>query len=97
MRLRVDTERITPSFLIDLLQTNALRPQMLARAKRAINQSSINQQDIKALQIPLPPLSLQRAFVAKATTAQGIAKLQASAMMKAQPAFDALLHKAFAA
>lgn len=96
MRLRLDTTRITQRFAIVSLQTDAVRKQILASAKHAINQSSINQQDVKALRFSLPPIELQRQFAAKAEAVRGIASQQATALATAQATFDALLHRSFA-
>lgn len=95
MRLRLDTTRITQSFAIASLQTDAVRKQILASAKHAINQSSINQQDVKALRFSLPPIELQRQFAAKADAVRGIAAQQTAALATAQATFDALLHQFF--
>lgn len=95
MRFAINESRITPHYLIDLLQTKALRQQILSRAKHAINQSSINQQDVKALRIPVPLTSLQHQFAAKADAVRAIATQQAAALTTAQATFDALLHRAF--
>lgn len=96
MRFAVDQERLLPGYLIALLQTQAIREQILSSAKHAINQSSINQQDVKALRVPLPPVAAQRAFVDLAASATSILRMQERALAKAQAAFDALLHRSFA-
>jgi type I restriction enzyme S subunit len=96
MRLRIDTARIAPGYVIALLQTEAIRSQILARAKHAINQSSINQQDVKVLRVPLPSLELQRRFIGRAEAVRGIVTRQSAALATAQATFDALLHQAFA-
>ena len=96
MRLRLDTERIAQRFAIVSLQMDATRKQILASAKHAINQSSINQQDVRALRFSLPPIALQNRFSAKAGAVRGIAAQQATALATAEATFDALLHQSFA-
>lgn len=95
MRLRLDTGRIEQRFAIAALQMDAIRKQILASAKHAINQSSINQQDVKALRFSLPPIELQRQFSAKVDAIDGITVQQDVALATAQAAFDALLHQSF--
>lgn len=62
MRVRVDSSVVHPRFLVQVLQTPHLKSQIGSRAKRAVNQASINRQDVGSFRIPLPPLSLQHAF-----------------------------------
>lgn len=62
MRMRLDSNRILPRFLISLLQIESARGQLCANAKDAINQSSINQSDVCGFSVPIPPLELQRRY-----------------------------------
>ena len=63
MRLVVDQDRILPRFLIQFLQTDEARSQLRRRAKHAVNQASINQDDVQALDVLAPPISEQLRFV----------------------------------
>lgn len=96
MRLGVDMGRVLPRYVIALLQTAAARAHFLSKAKHAINQSSINQQDVKSLPVALPPLDVQRSFAANADAMESILRQQTAALAKAQSTFDALLAQAFA-
>lgn len=68
MRFRVDGTKADPGYMIQLLQTQYLRKQILQAAKDAVNQSSINQQDVKALTVLLPPLTIQHQFAKRSRT-----------------------------
>lgn len=96
MRLAVDPAQALPRYVIALLQTGAARAHFLSNAKHAINQSSINQQDVKSLPFALPPIEVQQSFVAQASTMESIQRQQTTALAKAQSTFDALLARAFA-
>jgi len=96
MRLSVDEARVLPEYIIQLLQTGYTKSHFLSKAKHAINQSSINQSDVKSLEIPLVPLSLQCDFVRQVEGMHSIQTQQSAATAKAQAAFDALLAKFFA-
>lgn len=63
MRITVDTDRALPGFVIAWLQTSAVKHQILRKAKKAINQASINQADVSTLRLPLPPRPFQQEFV----------------------------------
>jgi len=63
MRFSVDTKRVNPGFIIALLQHNYIKRQILTKARDAVNQSSINQQDVKSLEVRLPPVEKQNRYV----------------------------------
>lgn len=62
MRMRLDANRIIPRFLISMLQFKSIRDRLCSNAKDAINQSSINQTDVRELLVVVPPLDLQRLY-----------------------------------
>jgi type I restriction enzyme S subunit len=57
---------------------------------------NISQAKLKTLELPVPPVELQREFAAKAGAVRGIAAQQTAALATAQATFDALLHQSFA-
>jgi hypothetical protein len=54
------------------LQTPAVKQHIRANAKHAINQSSINQGDIKSIAVPLPPLPLRKKFAKQVSEIRGL-------------------------
>jgi type I restriction enzyme S subunit len=62
MRFSVNANRVNPRFLVDQLQSQFIKQQILKCAKDAVNQSSINQTDVKSIHIRLPPIDLQRRY-----------------------------------
>lgn len=64
MNFTIDTERAELAFVVHQLGQPYVRRQIATARKDAVNQSSINQQDVKGLQLRLPPLPLQRRFAA---------------------------------
>lgn len=80
MRLRADSSVLNPHFLINFLQQPYVRKQILTRTKDAVNQSSINQDDVQSLQIRVPPLDLQSQFATLKERARGLrARLERAA------------------
>jgi type I restriction enzyme, S subunit len=59
MRFRVDERNVFPRFALRLLNSQIFKQQVIASAKRAVAQSSINQGNLKAMVIPLPSLNAQ--------------------------------------
>jgi type I restriction enzyme S subunit len=57
------TANVVPKFVEFYLQSEAGRRQLTKDSKWAVNQASINQQDVKRTPIPLPPRAEQEAIV----------------------------------
>lgn len=62
MRFRVKSEILNPVFVIKLLCTPFMYNQIVQHAKKAVNQASINQQDVKDFDLYIPSLKLQAQF-----------------------------------
>jgi type I restriction enzyme S subunit len=62
MRLHLNEQRIDSTYAIQALQAKSVRAQILSRAKKAVNQASINQEDVRSIQIPVPALEDQIRF-----------------------------------
>ena len=77
MRMKVDSKKILPKFLISMLQIGSMRQQLCLNAKDAINQSSINQTDVCELSLIVPPLGFQCTYseiVKKAGATEAVAE-----------------------
>ncbi len=64
MRLRVQA-RVDPRWIALWLQSASGKASLLKNAKWAVNQASINQQDVAAAGVPLPPLPVQHAILSE--------------------------------
>ncbi|KQR79271.1 restriction endonuclease subunit S [Rhizobium sp. Leaf341] len=95
MRLSLDQDIISSKYCIDLLQSSSIKQQISMKAKDAVNQSSINQTDVKSLKIMLPSLSKQREYASLALeNAERKGRLQ-DAVVKSDGLFASLQHRAF--
>lgn len=63
MRFHLKESIIDAGFAVHLLCTQYIYKQILSRAKKAVNQASINQGDVMSFQMLVPPLTLQKQFV----------------------------------
>lgn len=72
MRFDVDRDRVESRYVVQFLQTGFIKGQIVTAAKNAVNQSSINQQDVKGFRINVPPLSLQRDFARRVATVENL-------------------------
>ncbi len=96
MRLGVDTGRLHPVYLIQLLQSRHVRAHILGSAKDAVNQSSINQQDVKSIPVVLPPRSQQELFARRLQFLRSLTSVHHSSLAKLNMLFSSLQHVAFA-
>ena len=64
MRFHLNESIIDAGFAVHLLCTQYIYKQILNRAKKAVNQASINQGDVMSFQFLVPPLTLQKQFIA---------------------------------
>lgn len=84
MRFHIDEKKVNAVYVTEVLCTEDIYRQILRRAKKSVNQASINQEDVKSLEILVPPLSLQNQFAAfvervdqqKQTVQQSLEKLE---------------------
>jgi len=99
MRIRVDTTYVETEYISLYLQSFAGKKELQKNAKHAVNQSSINQQDVKAVLTPLPPLEEQREIVRRVQELFAWADSLETRYRKARTHFDKLaqatLAKAF--
>jgi restriction endonuclease S subunit len=65
LRLRPDKSKILPDYASYIFKTDFFRDSARRYAQRAVNQASINSTSIKNLEIPLPPIEVQREIVAE--------------------------------
>ncbi|MFA6313946.1 MAG: restriction endonuclease subunit S [Sterolibacterium sp.] len=78
MRMRVDAERIDPRLMIRWMCRETFRKHIIGRAKQAVNQASVNQDDLRSAPIPVPPMAVQAVIL------KSILKLEAAASAAAQ-------------
>ena len=78
MRIGLDSSRIVPEVLISMLQIGSIKNQLCVNAKDAINQSSINQTDVRQLVVVVPPLALQHRYAETVEAARAVARVAES-------------------
>lgn len=60
LRLRVDKKRFSPCYIYNFLNWDKVRDELRRKAKQAVNQASLNVQDIKTCEHLIPSLSEQQ-------------------------------------
>ena len=95
MRLRVEEHITDPRFLVDQLQTQFIKRQILRASKDAVNQSSINQTDVKNLEVRLPPIDLQIKYAEVVAKKNSSDHMLYQALAAANDLFEGLAQRAF--
>lgn len=95
MRFTVRRELLDPGYVVHFLQTPFIKSQILAGSKNAVNQSSINQQDVKGFQINVPPLPLQQTFATRIASIEALKATHRRALAALDALFASLQQRAF--
>lgn len=94
--LRPDRNKCIPEFLHAFLKSEAVRNCFRGMAKQAVNQASLNQQDIKQMPLPLPPIEKQIYFAERIKAIESNVINQLDAMKKQSSyLFNVLLTRSF--
>ena len=86
-------QHLDPGFAFATMASHRTKAYMESRAKKAVNQASINSQDIYALPILLPPLSEQRVIAAVLDSIDEAIKRTEAVIAATERLRDALLHE----
>jgi type I restriction enzyme S subunit len=99
MRIRFSTDIAHPKYVELYLHSNDGKKRLISNAKWAVNQASINQQDVISTPVPLPPLQEQLRIVAEAERRLSVARQVESsveeALVRASRLRQAILRSAF--
>lgn len=93
--VRVSPAFINRSFLTAVWASRYVRNQIIAVAKTTNGTYKINQTSLAGIELPLPPIELQRHFSKKFEDIRDLQSQQFTATSRAQATFDALLAGAF--
>lgn len=95
MRLHVDEHKFHPVYITKLLCSEFIYQQILRRAKKAVNQASINQKDVQSFVVYMPSLELQNQFAAFVAQIDKSKSVVQKALAEAQTLFNSLMQQYF--
>ena len=96
MRFKVKLDQVDPGYVVHFLQTGYIKGQILSGSKNAVNQSSINQQDVKGFRINVPPLPLQQTFATRIQAIESLKTAHRAALAQLDALFASLQQRVFA-
>lgn len=95
IRVRFDSEREHPQHFTSFMNLPFMKQRLHGMAKGAIGQANINAQELKGIEIPLPPITLQRTFAARVAEIRVLEAEQITSRKRIDDLFQSLLHRAF--
>lgn len=95
MRLRFDHTQALPEFIRHLWMTTGGRTLFLKATRRSAVQFNINTKEMNALELPIPPIQLQRQFIDRIEALNLVRHKQELALAEFACLFTALQHRAF--
>jgi type I restriction enzyme, S subunit len=96
LRLSANRSQASPLWLLHFLKHVETRRYFRTRCKKAVNQASLNQQDIKTLGMFLPPLKLQQVFADRAAAVARVEVASRAHLATLDTLFEALQQRVFA-
>jgi type I restriction enzyme S subunit len=94
MRLRVDTRKLLPHYVVGFYNSEPGRNLVLEKARIA-TMTTINQPDVESLKIFLPPLELQHKFVEVLHKTHSLVQYQKESTQEINELFHSLVQRAF--
>lgn len=94
IRVRLNNE-ISPVYLVRYMNLPYMKKVLRKLAKGAVGQANINAQQMKSIEVPLPPLSLQRSFAEKVKAIEHQKSLLKQSIAKTQTLLDSRMQEYF--
>jgi type I restriction enzyme, S subunit len=84
-----------PQHFTIFMNLPAMKRRLMEMARGAIGQANINAQELKRIEVPVPPIQLQRTFAARVAEIRQLEAAQAASRERIDDLFQSLLHCAF--
>lgn len=95
IRLRLNADKEHPQHFTTFMNLPFMKDRLKAMARGAVGQANINAQELRSINLPVPPISLQRTFAARFADVREMVVSQAVSYRRLDDLFQALLDKAF--
>jgi type I restriction enzyme S subunit len=95
IRVRLDSKRVTPEYVAHYLNSSPGHAALRSSVKHAIGMATVNNEGLRSVVIPLPPLPLQRVWSRAVRSNDETRHNRADSKRIADTLLDVLLHRAF--
>jgi len=93
MRLRFDNSKVLPEFFMRTMMNPGGRRLFLAVSRKSTVQYNVNSKEVLGLQLPIPPIDLQRRFVRSVQILEAQRELSDRQLVDINVLRDALIHQ----
>jgi type I restriction enzyme S subunit len=95
LRIRIDAAKVAPVFFENLFESDAFQRTLLGTARGTGIDNFPPMERIRSTATIVPPMNLQREFVARVTQEQELRTSQQASMQKLEMLFVSIQHRAF--
>jgi type I restriction enzyme, S subunit len=92
--IRPKADLVTPEYLSVFISLPPAQ-QFIMQVQAGASRQALNHQQVRAMEIPLPPLPLQKEFAQRVTEIRELEAGQAASRRRLEELFQSLLHRAF--
>jgi type I restriction enzyme, S subunit len=96
IRMRFDSEKEHPQHFTTFMNLPYMKKKLADMARGAVGQANINAQELQSIEMPVPPLALQREFAARVEEARGVQSAQGKSTERVEALYQSMLSRAFA-
>ena len=93
VRFRPDAEH--PQHFTTFMNLAHMKRRLAEMARGAVGQANINSKELQSIELPVPPLPLQKEFAARVSEIRAVQAEQASSRCRLEKLFQSMLHRAF--
>lgn len=95
IRVRFHADLEHPQHFTTYMNLPFMKRRLAEMARGAVGQANINAQELKSIQVPVPPISLQRTFASRVKEIRELESVQAASRHRVDDLFQSMLHRAF--
>lgn len=95
IRVRFHPDAENPQHFTTFMNLPSMKYRLAKMARGAVGQANINSQELKSIQLPVPPVSLQMIFAARVSEIRALEFEQAKSFRRMDDMFQSLLNRAF--
>lgn len=95
IRIRFHPEIEHPQHFTTFMNLPIMKRRLAEMARGAVGQANINSKELQSIEIPVPPIDLQRAFASRVDEIRELQTAQAASHGRLDDLFQSVLHDAF--
>ena len=95
IRVRFNSDAEHPQHFTTFMNLPTMKHRLAKIARGAVGQANINSKELRSIELPVPPLSLQKEFADRVSKIRSMKAEQAASRKRLDDLFQSMLHRAF--